>query len=127
VVAVTLISGSFSLRAEVLVEVPSGHYHVGLDSGTYAEGAAVRVQAAPAVGYRFERWEGDVPAGREAENPLEFVPAGHANLRAVVEPTEDPWVGGVRTRILSWHPTNNNPTTRYTGTNLVRRLGLVGF
>jgi hypothetical protein len=127
VVAVTLISGSSFLCAEVLVEVPSGPYHVGLGGGTYAEGVAVRVQAAPAVGYRFVRWDGDVPAGRETENPLEFVPTGDANLRAVVEPTDDPWAGWARTRILSWHPTNNNPTLRFAGTNLVRRLGLVGY
>lgn len=125
-IALAGLLGDF-LRAEFLVEVPAGPHHVGLGGGVYADGATVRVQAAPAVGYRFVRWEGDAPSGRETENPLEFVPAGPVSLRAVVEPVEDPWAGWVRTQILNWHPTNTTATVRFVGTNLVRRLGVGGY
>lgn len=121
-VLVLMCSGR-ALQAELLVEVPSGPHHVGLGGGLYAEGATARVQAAPAVGYRFVRWEGDVPAGRETENPLTFVPVGPTRLQAVVEPAEDPWAGWVQTRIFRWQRTGQ-PTTVFAGKNRVRQVGV---
>ncbi|MCM8797016.1 MAG: InlB B-repeat-containing protein [Candidatus Omnitrophica bacterium] len=36
----------------------------------YAQGTTAVLEATPASGSRFDRWTGDVPAGREQDNPL---------------------------------------------------------
>ncbi len=114
-------------RAEVRVEVASGAHYVGLGSGVYPDGATVRVQAAPEVGYRFVRWTGDVPDGLDEQNPLEFQPAGEVRLEAEVAPAEDPWAGWAETRIWRVSPADNSAVAVYSGVRRARRLGFGAF
>lgn len=66
----------------------------------YTQGQSVYLEATGAFGYKFSRWRGDVPAGRESENPMRLVIDRNHAITAEfepgipeffnVEPTEDP-------------------------------------
>ena len=53
----------------------------------YKRNASVVLSASPLSGYRFVRWEGDVPAGQEGSNPLTITMNSNKKLTAGVEPT----------------------------------------
>ncbi len=114
-------------QAEIQVQAPPGPHHLVLGAGPHAEGVPVRLQVAPEVGWRFVRWEGDVPAGRETENPLTFIPNGDVTLTAVVEAaTEDPWAGWARTRVLAWGQTTSGQLDVPAGLDHVRQIAAGG-
>jgi alpha-tubulin suppressor-like RCC1 family protein len=114
-------------RAEIQVQAPPGPHHLVLGTGTYADGAPVRLQAAPEVGWRFVRWEGNVPAGRETENPFTFTPGGDVTLTAVVEAaSDDPWTGWARTRVLAWGSTTSGQLDVPAGLDHVRQIAAGG-
>ncbi len=52
---------------------------------SYAEGTTVTLRPVPASGYRFVRWEGDVPAGNETVPSLTLIMTGNRMVRAVFE------------------------------------------
>jgi len=52
---------------------------------SYAEGTAVTLRPVPAAGYRFVRWEGDVPAGSETTPTVTLTMTGSRTVRAVFE------------------------------------------
>lgn len=114
-------------RAEIQVQAPPGPHHLVLGTGTYADSVPVRLQVAPEVGWRFVRWEGDVPAGRETENPLTFTPGGNVTLSAVVEAaSDDPWAGWARTRVLAWGSTTSGQLDVPAGLDHVRQIAAGG-
>ncbi|MCX8107873.1 MAG: hypothetical protein N3G20_03625, partial [Verrucomicrobiae bacterium] len=94
--------GNFTCDAEINVQVAEGLHHVAIGAGVYPDGSTVRVMAAPEVGYKFVRWEGALPAGREFENPLVFSPSTDVELAPVVEAVGDQWAGWAITQVVAW-------------------------
>lgn len=58
------------------------------DQTTYDPGQAVELLALPAVGSFFVQWNGDVPAGQEAENPLTFIVYNNSAITATFDLVE---------------------------------------
>src|SRR5690606_32588775 len=56
------------------------------EGGLLDAGTEVTLTATPAEGYRFARWEGDIPEGASAtDNPIIFSITQHTRLTAVFE------------------------------------------
>ena len=52
----------------------------------YQDGELLYIEAIPDAGYRFLRWDGDVPAGKENNDRLHLTVSGNTSLTAVFEP-----------------------------------------
>ncbi|MHB1310112.1 MAG: InlB B-repeat-containing protein, partial [Limisphaerales bacterium] len=66
---------------------------IAVGAGVYDERATPRLWAAPEVGWRFDHWVGDLPAGQKLENPLDLEVRSDVVLRAVMAPADDPREG----------------------------------
>ncbi|MHB1310237.1 MAG: InlB B-repeat-containing protein, partial [Limisphaerales bacterium] len=94
-----------------------GHAVV-LGAGVYESGTSVRLMVAPEVGWRFDRWEGDVPGGRERENPLVLEPLVDLTLRAVVVVSNNPKEGWFKGgAVLAWGENGAGQTSVPEGLN----------
>ncbi len=66
-----------------LTVTTDGEGSVDPNGGTYIEGTAGDIQATAAEGWGFTRWQGDVAAGHETDNPLHLVMDQDRALTAV--------------------------------------------
>ena len=84
------------------------------DAAIWAIGQTSVIAAVPDEGYEFVCWEGNVPFGRAAENPLRVVVEKPMDIVPVVRPAAEPttrtWNGtGVWTDAAKWSPAGNIP------------------
>lgn len=66
------VTASFAVETQtyMLSTQTDGHGSAIPGSGPYTAGVSVNVYAKPVSGWVFDRWEGDVPPGKELENPV---------------------------------------------------------
>jgi hypothetical protein len=80
------VTAHFALNAYTLtIETTStmGTVSASPESSTYPHGSVVTLTATPKSGYRFVRWEGDIPPGSETTNPLTLTLTENRTVRAV--------------------------------------------
>jgi len=70
--AITAVFGQPPPERSLTVQT-TGQGTVKPGSGTYVDGAEVTLTADPNDGWQFDRWDGDVPDGKQNDNPLTVV------------------------------------------------------
>ena len=76
--------GGWSFRLQYALTVQATHGSVARDltQPGYDRGATVNLTATASPGYHFAGWQGDVPVGSEASNPLSLLMDGNKSLTA---------------------------------------------